>query len=495
MAEDEVYIDDILSSPRDEDLSSNKSIIRILPSCVVKEITVSKPFLNSQMLVHELYLLYRMQESQHVIGVLSYDISSRIVLLEKAPCDIFSLILSEKNRDYFFFQMLVAIHHCHSRQICHLDIKSENIVIFGELSDKFRLALIDFDCARENYFRPKAPRKIGTINCSAPECSYDDQNAEFSPCGFKSAEYIGEAADIYSAGILMVNYYVTRGYLTSNLELEDLLTRFNDIEERTPLIQLIDKMILTNPTERISLNEILNNAYFKSAKLRYGQEIDLPEDEAIFIFDKFHQKYFLSCDITVSKFIYQMYRFFTLIECDHQWHLSIVILSSIMIKKLNLSSSDSIRICIAATYFYFVNIAIGSIFDIERWDKRSTMEKFLSGPYLNKVKAMYIRVANILVKKPMIYPIQFLFTNTFDEHYRYLHYTYMMMEQPYSLLTLDEIYCGLERREFIQQNGLFCQMFIMLSLSHKSKRDFTSMIQILKEQNIYVDSTSFFQHA
>ena len=96
MAEDEVYIDDILSSPRDEDLSSNKSIIRILPSCVVKEITVSKPFLNSQMLVHELYLLYRMQESQHVIGVLSYDISSRIVLLEKAPCDIFSLILSEK---------------------------------------------------------------------------------------------------------------------------------------------------------------------------------------------------------------------------------------------------------------------------------------------------------------------------------------------------------------------------------------------------------------
>ena len=481
-------MEDILLSPRDEELSSSKSVIRILPSCVAKEITASKPFLNSQMLIHELYLLNRMQVSQHIIRVYSYDIPNRILLLEKAKCDTFSLILTKKNRDDFFFQLLVAIHHCHSRQICHLDIKSENIVIL----DKFRVALIDFDCARENYFKPKIPRMIGTVNCAAPECSSSDNNTAFSSCGFESFDYIGTAADVYSAGIVMVNYVISGGYLTSNLTLEDLLTKFYAIEERDKFIQLIDKMICDRPEDRIPLISLLHDDYFTIAREKYGKSIDLPEDESIFTFDLFHQKHFFTGDDIVTKYIYQVYRFFSLIDVDRQWKLSITLLSSIMVKKLNISTSESIRLCIAATYIYFVNIALGSIFDIEEWKHRNSLALFLHTKSLNKMKAMYIRIANTLVNKPMVYPVQFLFTDPFDEHYCYLHYAYMMLEQPYSLLTLDETYCGLNRKEFIRQNGLLCQTYIMLALSHKSKRNFTKMIEILKEQNLHVDTSSYF---
>ena len=94
--------------------------------------------------------------------------------------------LNEKDAAKVLLQMLKAINYCHKRNVCHRDIKTENVIIYGE---DLQVKLIDFGLACQ--FDPKdgMDRRIGTLLYMAPEL-------------FVKAPY-DEMSDIWAIGILL----------------------------------------------------------------------------------------------------------------------------------------------------------------------------------------------------------------------------------------------------------------------------------------------------
>jgi serine/threonine protein kinase len=86
-----------------------------------------------------------------------------------------------------FIQILHAVKHLHTRQIVHLDLKMENILIDNDM----RIRLCDLGQARQ-LETPNQPQTgvTGTESYRAPEI-------QFAPC------YIGEKADMYSLGVIL----------------------------------------------------------------------------------------------------------------------------------------------------------------------------------------------------------------------------------------------------------------------------------------------------
>ena len=89
-----------------------------------------------------------------------------------------------------FRQIIGALRCCHERGIAHGDIKLENILVDGE---PWNLLLCDFGCATSARTRSDV---VGTRHYVAPEIVQD------------SPSYDGQAADIFSAGVLLYTMLV-----------------------------------------------------------------------------------------------------------------------------------------------------------------------------------------------------------------------------------------------------------------------------------------------
>jgi serine/threonine protein kinase len=92
----------------------------------------------------------------------------------------------------YFQQIATAAAHCHSRGICHRDLKLENILLAEPNSPIVKIT--DFGLAKdeEQHSQPRTKR-VGTVSYMAPEVSIASG----------LAPYNGPAADVWSLGVIL----------------------------------------------------------------------------------------------------------------------------------------------------------------------------------------------------------------------------------------------------------------------------------------------------
>jgi calcium-dependent protein kinase len=162
-------------------------------------------------------------------------------------------------------QVIRAIRHLHSKNICHRDIKPENF-LFASGQDNSKLKLIDFGLSqkKEKWFKGCMSDPVGTVCYMAPEVlnqKYDQK------------------CDLWSIGVLM--YVLLSGILPFNANSKELLFRrilnteptFNENiwnEISLEAKDLIKRLLIKNPEKRIDIEEAYNHPWF-SLKFSEGE--------------------------------------------------------------------------------------------------------------------------------------------------------------------------------------------------------------------------------
>ena len=152
-----------------------------------------------------------------------------------------------------FEQIVSAIAYCHSFGVAHRDLKPENV-----LFDKFpHVKVADFGlCGYIN------PSKLMSTFCgspcySAPECLYHH-------------DYDGQKSDIWSLGVILYLMVVGNhpwNVHNINLMMKDIVScNYKVPKEVSPECKdLIEKILVYEPTQRLSLEQILKHPWIKNA--------------------------------------------------------------------------------------------------------------------------------------------------------------------------------------------------------------------------------------
>ncbi|OJD27064.1 CAMK/CAMKL/KIN1 protein kinase [Blastomyces percursus] len=157
--------------------------------------------------------------------------------------------LKEKQARKFARQIASALDYCHRNSIVHRDLKIENILI----SKTGDIKIIDFGLS--NLFSPKCQLKTfcGSLYFAAPEL-------------LQARQYIGPEVDVWSFGIVL--YVLVCGKVPfDDQSMPQLHAKIKKgfVEYPQGLSSdcrhIISRMLVTDPKQRASLNEIINHPW------------------------------------------------------------------------------------------------------------------------------------------------------------------------------------------------------------------------------------------
>lgn len=164
--------------------------------------------------------------------------------------------LSEKEARLFFRQMISAIDHCHSANVVHRDLKLENLL----LSSDRTLLISDFGLGRTF----KEDQLLRTF-CGTP--NYGIYFSQYSINHQAAAElvrgipYEGTKSDIWAMGVVL--YIMMTGQPPFKGEsISILYSKIKSVTYARPdyfseaLIDLLNKILVNNPAERIDMDSI-----------------------------------------------------------------------------------------------------------------------------------------------------------------------------------------------------------------------------------------------
>lgn len=175
-------------------------------------------------------------------------------IIDKAPFD-------EYFTAYIMYQLISAIHYCHSNNVMHRDLKPENILIESKENDGlFRIKVIDFGTAKILEKNEVERKLIGSAYYIAPEVLKRSYN---------------QACDLWSCGVIM--YILLSGHApfsgqTDNEILQKISIGIYDLKAKPwPHISkeakdLISKLLERDYEKRITAKEALNHLWFKTNK-------------------------------------------------------------------------------------------------------------------------------------------------------------------------------------------------------------------------------------
>ena len=178
--------------------------------------------------------------------------------LRNASFDLFEYIeqtpfFAEHKIKLIFKQIAFALHHLHSNNIVHNDIKDENIVIDSNLCAK----LIDFGSAR---FIPTQKRDYmdsfpGSMQYTPPE---------LLQCPMDEIRYRGPEVDVWCLGVLL--YFMT--FACPPFESPEAIVsspfRVPRFKRSDALIHLIDGMLCKNPELRFTMDHVICHPWLVS---------------------------------------------------------------------------------------------------------------------------------------------------------------------------------------------------------------------------------------
>uniref|UniRef100_A0A8D0V491 non-specific serine/threonine protein kinase n=1 Tax=Sus scrofa TaxID=9823 RepID=A0A8D0V491_PIG len=160
--------------------------------------------------------------------------------------------LSESEARKKFWQILSAVEYCHSHHIVHRDLKTENLLLDGNMDIK----LADFGFG--NFYKSGEPLSTW---CGSPPYA--------APEVFEGKEYEGPQLDIWSLGVVL--YVLVCGSLPfDGPSLPALRQRVLEGRFRIPFFMsrdcetLIRRMLVVDPAKRISMAQIRQHRWMQA---------------------------------------------------------------------------------------------------------------------------------------------------------------------------------------------------------------------------------------
>ena len=177
--------------------------------------------------------------------------------------------LCQNEAAFFYYQLINGLEYIHSLGIVHRDLKPENLL----LTKDHILKIIDFGLS--NYFK-KDQKKLLVTPCGSP--------CYASPEMVAGKKYNGFKIDIWSTGIIL--YAMLCGYLPFEDKDNDVL--FEKILECKLVFpryitklgkDLIEKILVTDPNKRITINEIKKHPFYLKGKELFELEFSICQIE------------------------------------------------------------------------------------------------------------------------------------------------------------------------------------------------------------------------
>ena len=175
--------------------------------------------------------------------------------------ELFNLILdkhklSEEEASYFYFQIINGLEYIHKNNIIHRDLKPENLLL-----DKNNiLKIIDFGLSNYNTYDNLLSTPCGSPCYASPEM-------------VSGEKYNGFTSDVWSTGIIL--YAMIYGYLpfeNLNNNNDMLFQKISECRVDYPrnscifALDLLKKILVPNPNERITIKEIKNHKLYLKGK-------------------------------------------------------------------------------------------------------------------------------------------------------------------------------------------------------------------------------------
>ena len=249
-------------------LNNEKYAIKIFPR---EKIKTEKELRRFQ---HEIQIMayFKSPYIVHLFDFFSDDLNYYLVFDLCKGGELYDYIIEndkigEKTAATMFKQICLAISYSHSKNYAHRDIKPQNILITEFPSVK----VADFGLA--GYFSPDF--NLLTSFCGSP--------LYLAPECMRRVDYDGQKSDIWSLGILLYTMVVGRApFDSSNIQtlFQKIMTESISFPSHVSkqCRNLITIMLQVNPTERASMDEILNHPWMQLAEL---PEISQEEKERL----------------------------------------------------------------------------------------------------------------------------------------------------------------------------------------------------------------------
>lgn len=233
-------------------------------------------------------LNHRWLKHPHIIKFHELFLTDRhicIVMEYASGGDLFKQVQTAKRLDepaarWFFQQLIIALDYCHRKgavkpAVFNRDIKLENILLENVPGSLPLVKICDFGYSKNDVVsQPKS--KVGTLVYMAPEV-------------VRGGQYDGEKADLWSCGVMLYVMLVGRypfnadknakpGLHTQSVVKQIMNAEWSippEISISSPCRELLTKLLLLNPAERISIASIQQHPWFLANLPQAALEINL----------------------------------------------------------------------------------------------------------------------------------------------------------------------------------------------------------------------------
>ena len=171
-------------------------------------------------------------------------------------------ISDKKNlRDKIAYQIINAVHSCHSKNITHRDLKPENFF----LDENYNVKLGDFGFSKKFSENEKDTESVYTRNFACYEILLKKERDPFK-------------ADLFSLGVTLFVLYTGKNLLKVNTEMEkeEIKEKFNAIPttiddsiSNHKLNDLLKNLLKRKEKNRCGWDEILKSEFYKSLKEKF----------------------------------------------------------------------------------------------------------------------------------------------------------------------------------------------------------------------------------
>ncbi|XP_021767358.1 CBL-interacting serine/threonine-protein kinase 14-like [Chenopodium quinoa] len=186
---------------------------------------------------------------------------------------------SEELSRMYFQQLISAVGYCHFRGVVHRDLKPQNLLLHDG-----KLKVSDFGLGAIRVLKDRNDQLLRT-KCGTP--------AFVAPEMLHRREYDGAMVDIWACGVIL--YLLTVGYLP--FDHPNQMAMYRRIMEgrffcpkwmSSDLIRFLGRLLEKNPNNRITIDEIVHDPWFKKGGLFKGKG---PEYKFPFYHDNYGEEF------------------------------------------------------------------------------------------------------------------------------------------------------------------------------------------------------------